>query len=92
MNEAFSLENLLERITRFNPREWKNSGVTKESMQLVYDRCKEVSETLTFTELEMLWFLRNGRIGETHSFYSIAKQNYEALKALQGLCFYKVGE
>ncbi len=92
MNEAFSLESLSERIKRFDPHKWENSGVTKESMQLKYDRCKEVSESLTFIELEMLWFLRNGRNGETYRFYKIAEQNYEALKALQRLCIYEVGK
>ena len=56
---------------------------TKERLQWQYDTAKQVSETLRFNEVMLLYYLRNAGFGNTYRFMKIAKKLYDANQDLE---------
>ena len=83
---SIDLQELKNKLENFNPDNYTPAdGITKESLQEKYDRCKEVYDTVTIRELNLIWFLRNSRKGVETSFLYAAKLNYEAHQAQHAL-------
>ena len=79
------LNRLSEMINRFTLKDSNDLETTKEGLQAEYAALLEIFESIELPELKLLWFLRNTRLGDTNTFYRIAKANYLALKGLKGL-------
>ena len=77
----FKLQELKNRLDNFK----SNRHQRKKYLQEIYDRCKEVYDTITVRELNLIWFLRNSRNGVETSFFYAAKLNYEAHQAQHAL-------
>lgn len=58
---------------------------SKQQLRETQERCREIFDTITIRELQMLWYLRHARYGDTYLFFRAAKMNYEAARALQRL-------
>lgn len=79
------LEEFAERIATFeeNVEEWAKDGITKDCLQMDYNRCKEVNDDLHLCELKLLWYLRH-RKGRNETYLDtvivllrLYKQEYE---------------
>ena len=68
-------------VDNYTPEEW--STTTKERLQWQYDTAKQVSETLRFNEVMLLYYLRNSGAGNTYRFKQIAKKLCDANQALE---------
>jgi len=77
------IKDLQNRITDYNPK--KAGDITKEELQTLYNMAKEISETLSLTEIQLLWYLRNTRNGETFRFMKAAQKLYEAIAEFKNL-------
>jgi len=77
------IKDLQNRITDYNPK--VKDGITKEKLQTLYNMAKEISETLSLTEIQLLWYLRNTRRGETFRFMKAAQKLYEAITEFKSL-------
>ena len=75
------LQDLKIRLDNFKSNRYQR----KKYLQEIYDHCKEVYDTITVRELNLIWFLRNSRKGVDMSFLSAAKLNYEAHQAQHDL-------
>jgi len=70
------LKSLRSRITDYNAEEEGN--MTKEELKSYYNMAKEISATLSLTEIRLLWYLRNTQNGDTFRFMKAAQKLYEA--------------
>ena len=83
---SIDLQQLKNKMENFNPDNYTPAdGITKESLQEKYDRCKEVYDTIKTRELTLLWFLRHSRKGIDMLFLDAAELNYKAHQAKNAL-------
>ena len=75
------LQRLQYCVDNYTPEKW--STTTKERLQWQYETVKEVSETLRFSEVMLLYYLRNSGCGNTYRFMKIAKKLCDANQALE---------
>ncbi|MDE5756514.1 MAG: hypothetical protein K2I23_05420 [Clostridia bacterium] len=73
-----TLEEYTERIKSRKLVDFVETGTTLESCLTLMKLCKEVKDTITFKELELILYIRNGNYGDFRKFYNAAKANYEA--------------
>ena len=73
-----TLEEYTERIKSRKQADFDETGTTLESCLTLIKLCKEIKDTITFNELELLLYIRNGNHGDFRKFYNAAKANYEA--------------
>lgn len=79
------LEGMRRRAEEFDLKE-SDVSWTKEDLQNVYAYAKEISETLTFDEIALLYFIRAcPRNGELSRFRRVAKMLAEAYGAFSDL-------
>lgn len=77
----FKLQDLKIRLDNCKSNRYQR----KKYLQEIYDRCKEVYDSVTVQELNLIWYLRNSRKGVEMSFFHAAKLNYEAHQAQHAL-------
>lgn len=57
--------------------DWKEIGTTKEDLMKTYNSLRDIPESMSISEMWLIWYLRETRLGESNRFYRLAKQNYE---------------
>ncbi len=77
------LQRLSDSIKHYdeNAEEWFD--ITKESLQIAYERSKFISESLDIREVNLLWYLRCCSRSVSRTFYYAAEKQYEASLDLQ---------
>ncbi|MDE6474330.1 MAG: hypothetical protein K2L70_04460 [Clostridia bacterium] len=73
-----TLEEFEERINRLSPKELSEIGKTKESFLTMANNCRKIKDSISYDELKLLFYLRNGRRGEFSRFLKDAEQSYDA--------------
>ena len=73
-----TLEQFVEKIQNMTADQLKYSKVNLDDVMEMVEHCRGIKNSITYLELKMLYYLRNGRFGELYRFYVAAKQSYQA--------------
>lgn len=73
-----TLEEFVERINRLSDEELSEIGQPRESYLTMANNCAKIKDSISYSELKLLFYLRNGRIGELMKFLKAAELSYEA--------------
>lgn len=72
-----TLEQFAERMQKGRGRPIYSKEEFDELMEII-EQCKKIKDTITYFELKMIYYLRNGRKGELFLFYMAAMRSYQS--------------